>query len=320
MRRITIAAVTLCAVAAALSGCGCKVPGVPSTVATVNGKSIECGAYLEQLSKRYGQTALTSMIEQQVLLAWAEKQKVPVTEDQITKQIDVFKRDGVYEDQAKALGESGMKSEVSAMQARINLMRKMAKIPDAEIKQTYEMMKQRYVHGPRKQVELIINNEEKKIDSADKAIKGGKDFTEAAREFTASQLAFRVPIKFWVDTDDKRIPKDLVDAAKSTKLDEVSKPFKIVQPGQPVQYGILRVVGEQGKQDLKLDDVKEELIDSAALQKSQFDPKFTEAFNKQKKSAKIEVKIPEFDGIVTQFKNPPPAMPMMMGGPRQMPQ
>ena len=124
-------------------------------------------------------------------------------------------------------------------------------------------------------------------------------------------------IKFFVSDDQQGMPADLAKAAKSTKVDDVSKPFSIKQTGAPSQFAILKVLAEQPKADQKLKDVKDEVANTAAMQKAQMDPGFQEKLNKQKKNAKLEIMVPEFKDIVQDFKNPPAQMPMM-GGPGGM--
>ena len=321
MRKAAFVVIVIAIIAAVLSGCGgTKVTGVPDTVATVNGEKISAASYLEDLNRRIGQDVLTNMIEQKIIIQWAKDTDVPVTEKQIEKQIDTLKRDGVYDDQVKTMGESGVKSEIEALQARINVAKKLYKPSDKDLAMIYSSMKDRYVHGARKQAALIINPDKKKLEEATKALKKDKDFDEVAGMYTDRRFMMRGTIKVWVDeTKSSGLPPSLVEAAKDTKDGEVSKIFSIGQPGQPTQYAILKIVDEQPKSDLSEKDVKDELQNFAALQKAQSDPDFQKKLNEQKKKAKVEVNIDQYKNIVQTFKNPPEPMPMM-GMPQQAPQ
>lgn len=319
MRRIALVMVAVAAAALVLSGCGTKVPGVPNTVATVNGQPISAADYLGQISRRVGQDVLTNMIEQKIVIQWAKDENVPVTEEQVKKQIDILKRDGIYEDQVKFMGEDGLKSEITAMQARVNVAKKMVKIPESELQSIYDSMKDRYVHGPRKQVALVINSDKNKVEEAEKKIEAGKDFDSVAGQFTDRRFMMRGIIKLWVSENQPGMPPPLAEAAKNTSVGKTSKMFTISQPSQPNQYVILKVLREQPKADLKPADVKDELENAAAMQKSQMDVDFQKALNNKKKEAKIEVGIAEFKDIVQSFKNPPEPAPSMMGPPQRMP-
>lgn len=319
MRKAAFVVAAVIVIAAVLSGCGSKIPGVPGTVATVNGESISSADYLSQVSRRFGQDMLRNMIEQRIVLQWAKKEGVLPTDDQISKQIEILKRDGSYEDQAKFLGEDGLKAEITAMQARINLAAKMIKPTDEDLKQTYDMMKQRYVHPARRQIALIINAKKSQIDEAAKKLKEGKDFDEVSAEYSNRQFSMRGPIKIWVDETQTGMPPALTSAAKETKKGEISKSFSLTPPGAPEQYAILKVIQDQPKMNKSLDQVKAEVRQATLFQKSQSDPDFSKKLNEQMKDAKIDVGISEFKDLVSQFKNPPEPPPMMAPQPRPAP-
>lgn len=309
-------------VAVILTGCGksCNVADVPDkTVATVNGQGIPSSKYLDMTSRRAGREVLTNLVEQQIVLDWAKDEGVSPTDKQIKQQIEVLKRDGVYDRQVKLLGEDTINSELMAMQARINVAKKVSKVTDQELESAYDMMKQRYVHGPRKYVALILNTDKKQVEDAAKAIKGGQSFDEAAAKYSDKRFSMGGgAIEIWVAEDQQNIPKELISAAKATKIGEVSKVFSLGQPGQPTNYAILKVTQEQPKANLKLKDVKSEVEDAAALQKSQMDPKFTEELNKRKKEAKISISIPYLKDVADSVNNPPEVaegMPMPQPGP-----
>jgi len=313
MRRAALVVAGIAVVAMAISGCGTKVPGVPGTVARVNGKGISASTYLDQVSRRVGQDVLRNLIEQQIIVQWADEEKTPATKEQVQKQIDILKRDGAYDDQVKMMGEDNLKSEIEAAQARINLARKFTKIAPQQLQQVYDSMKQRYIHGKRKQILAIINPDSIKLEEALKKIKEGKDFDEVAAEYTDRRFSMRGPIKVWVDLDQPAgMPAAIVKAAKDTKMGEVSDVVSFGQPNGPTQSAILKVAQEQPKENKALKDVKPEVESMAALQNSQMDPVFARKLNSQLKAAKVEVDIKEFKDLVYSFKNPPEPSPMMM--------
>jgi len=303
-----------------MSGCGTKVSGVPETVATVNGQTISASEYLDQVNRRFGQDLLRSMIEQRIILQWAKEENVEPTEEQIQKQIEILKRDGSYDDQVKILGEEGLRSEIKAMQARMNLAKKYIEVSDADLKQTYESMKQRYVHPARKQVALIINPSKSKIEGAAKKIKAGGDFDAIAAEYSSQQFAaFRGPIKIWVEENQAGMPPELANAAKETKLGEISEPIPLSPPGSPTQYALLKVIQDQPKANKSFKQVKDEIEEMVLFQKSQTDPEFVKKLNAKLKAAKVDIKIDQFKNLVYTFKNPPEPPPMMAPEPQPAP-
>lgn len=316
---VVMVAVVAGAAIFAFSGCGgTKVEGVPDTVATVNGQSISSANYLSELHRRIGQDVLRNMIEQEILIQWAKDEKVPVTDEQMKKQIEVLKRDGAYDDQVQYLGEEALKRELTAMQARINLAKKNSDVSEDEVKEAYEAMKARYVHGPRKRVAIAISSKKSDMKKLKDAVKGGKDFEEATMEFSNSPFITRGSAKMWVEEDKMALTPELTEAANKTKNGELSDVFTLAMETAPTQYAVLKVVDEQKKANPSFKDVKGEVEDMVALNKSRMDPDFQTEFNERKKKAKIDVGITEYKSIVQSFKNPPE--PMMMGGPQPAPQ
>jgi len=305
-----------------LVGCGNKQAGPPASVATVDGKSISGSTYYEYLNMAWGRQVLPMLVEQQVLLNWAEKEGVPVTEEQLDKQIAAMKRDGTYEDQIASVGgEQALKDRYRDIQARMNLGEKMYKFTDSELTTLYNnpSLHRRYVHGPRKRVVIIVSMDAKKIADAEKAIKGGMDFDAAAMKYSDSQFVMGGPAKTPVEKGQG--PEGLQNAADETKLNEVSKPFAFVA-GQ--QFGtlnaILKVLADEPKADLKFKDVKAEVKGIAAMQKAMSDPSFQKKLDAAKKKADIVIELPQYKYMVDSIKNPPPSagmgMPQMRPAPK----
>ena len=323
MRKVAYLTAVLAIASVVLSGCGRNVGGIPATVATVDGRKIAADDYVRELNRTLGQQVMRSMIEQQMMVAWAEEEEVGPTDEQIQLQIDVLKREGMYEDKVKEKGEEGVNAELEATQARINLSKKFYDFTDEELKEVYDQAnetRQTYVHGPRKQVSLIMNSDEERVEEAYEELKDGMEFDKASSKYSDRMFAMRGPIKGWIAEDQEMGSPELMEAAEKTKKGEFSKVFKLEQPGAPVQYAILTVVDEQPKADLKLKDVKEEIQNNAALRKSHMDPDFREKLADRGKEAEIEIFVPEHEAVIEEFKNPPEPMAMPgMGMPRPAP-
>lgn len=301
-----------------LIGCGEQAGGPPAVVATVDGQPISGGLYYEFLSMTFGRQVLPSLVDYQVMLNWAAKEKVPVTDAQINKQIENLKRDGNYEDMLTNTGsKKAIEDRYRELQARINLGEKFNKFTDSELQELYNEphVKARYVHGPRKQVVVLITNDNKNIKKAENAIKEDKDFEAVAAEFSDPQFAMNGPVKTYVEKDQGI--EDLYKQAQKLKEGEISKPFKFTLGTMGEYEGIIKVVGEQPKLNLKFKDVKDEVKALAALQKT-MSPDFQEKFDKQKKKAKIEINLPQYKYMADQIKNPQPmmGMPPGAGGPQ----
>lgn len=311
--RSAASAIIVIMIALALAGCGSKCGDLPGTIATVNGEAISCGDFASQMNARVGREVLQNMIEQDIILQWAEKAGVPPTDAQVDKQIQIQKDEGQYDEQVKALGEEMLKQELTKMVARVNLAKKYVKITDAEVAQGYESMKPRFVRGPRKYVAVIINADKAKLEKADKEIKDGKDFDEVAKKYSDRRVSPRPPLKIWVAEGQQGMPPALLKAAKDTAVDKTSGVVELSQPMGPSTNILIKVLDSQPAINKKLADVREEVKDTVALQKSQYDPDFSKKLNEKMKAAKVEINIPRYEDLTEQFKNPPEPTAMMPG-------
>lgn len=313
----TALVITGLALTFAFIGCGNKSANIPDPVATVNGTAISSSDYINELNGIAGRRILQSMVQQQILINWADKEKVPVTDKQVEKEIDSLKAQGLYEEQVQQTSEDFVKNSARVAVAQANLAKKFIKVSDEEIKDAYEFFKSqgRYVHGPRKYVALIINEDESKLKKAQKDLKNGIDPDIVAAKYTDPRIPDRSAIKRWIDEDQEELPEPLKKAIKDTKVDGVSKIITLGEEGQTTKL-VLKVLASQGKEDKSLKDAKDEVKGIVAMQKAQSDTKFQDKLNKQMKDAKIDIKIESFKNIEELIKNPAPAQqPMMQGQP-----
>lgn len=293
------------------SGCGVKVKGVSGTVATVDGKSISAEEYFDTLHRRFGKDMLSGLLQNAILEKWAEDEKVPVTDKQLEAQIEILKRNGVYEDQVKQVGEAAINREMRAVQARINLAKKLDPVTKEELEEAYENMKPGFVHGPRVQVEVIVNPEESKLKDAKIALDDGREFEDVAAEFGTSPMGGSSTIKIWVDLEKPGLPKNIVDAAKKLEVGKYSDVLGIGPEGQTTQFLIMKAVNKQEKANLKLADVKDEVESNVAV--SKFQQNLSEQLRDKMKEAKIEIKAESLSDVKYKFMYPPEPQ-MGMGG------
>jgi len=301
----TAALILIAAMVLALAGCGREQCGIPATVATVNGKPISAAQYCQYLSMGSGRQILPLLVDQQILLDWAEKEKVPVTDEQIDKQIEYIKRDGNYEDRVvNSGGEEAFLSSVREQQARSNLGKRMYKFTDDELMTVYNQFKPRFVHGPRKYVAVLLSADPKKVEEARKAIKKGMEFDAALAKYADRQFALGGSPKAFVEKGGK-LPA-LWNAAEGLKVGDVSKPFVFDLPGYGKLHAILKVVGTQPELDLSFEKVKDEVRDLAAFQKTMTDPEFQKKLEARRKKADIKIDLPQYKYLGIQINNPEP--------------
>ena len=149
MQRMRISVVALLALAVVLStlvGCGRR------GLINVNGEKIakeEFYARLERVpvqtargKKMAGQYVIEQMIAERLMQQLAEEKGVEPTEEQITKKIDLVKKQSGG-DIRKILAQRGitmedMKRQLTVEQSMVNVITKGVKVPEADIKKAYE--------------------------------------------------------------------------------------------------------------------------------------------------------------------------------------
>lgn len=314
MRRTLVVAAAFAASVVLFSGCGVKVKGVSGTVATVDGKSISSQEYFDTLHRRYGKDMLTGLMQNALLEKWAEDEKAPVTDKQVAVQVEILKRNGVYNDQVKQVGEDAINREMRAVQARINIAKKLEPVTKEELSKAYENMKPGFVHGPRVQVEVLVNPDETKVNDAKAALDKGRDFDEVAAEFGTNPMGGSSTIKIWVDLEKPGLPKNIVDAAKDLKVGKYTDVLGIGPKGKTTQFLIMKAIDKQKSADLKLAQVKDEVESNVAVAK--FQQTMTEKLRDKMKEAKVDIKVDSLKDVKYRFMYPPEPQMGMGGAPQ----
>ncbi|MBQ7525042.1 MAG: peptidyl-prolyl cis-trans isomerase [Abditibacteriota bacterium] len=292
--------IVLAAAAVVIAGCGGG--SVPSTVAVVNGEAISGKEYVDTMVRFYGKSTLQNLIDQKLTLQIAKEENVLPTDKQIQVQIDRLKDQGAYDDQVKLYGEEFIKSQLYAQQANMNLAKKYLKPTDEELKQTYEMAKTLFVHGPRQQISALINTDKAKLAEAKKKAVSGTSFDDLSGDYQSPMFG-TTPFKFSSENGEIQTPlsDDAKKVIKGLKKGDVSDPVNIAPEGQQPQYAIFTVTKDIPAISKKLADVKDEVADIAAMQKAQYDQSYREKIEKKKADAKIDIKLPDFKDVADQF-------------------
>ncbi len=137
----------------------------------------------------------------------------------------------------------------------INDLKKKAEVPEADIKQSYEETKAEYDIQELRKIEQISFKDRASADKAKKALDGGKDFLEVAKEAGLSEEEVDLGLKEKTELVDTKI----ADAAFALKQDEISD----VIEGQFTTV-ILRVTKIQPARLSTYEDVKPRVRDKLA--------------------------------------------------------
>ena len=291
------------------------VKGVSNTVATVDGISISKAEYQTYLNENFGDKALMALAESKIVEAWAKEEGVTPTKEQIDKEIQKLKDEAQYEEAIEQLGEKGVKDLINEQLLRTNLSKKLTPPTDEEIKQGYEAFKSEYVHGPRKQVFIIIGQDKATLEEMSKQLETIVEpdaFKKKVKELSEKYEGDKKPNSgsVWVGDDSEGVPEEIAKAVKNMEVNAMSKPSEIKGNGGPNIYYMLKVVKAEDKVEKKLEEVKDEVIDKVALMNSMQKPDFREGLQKRTENAKITINIEKYKDLADLITQPAPSFDM----------
>ena len=226
----------------------------------------------------------------------------------------MLKRNGLYEDQVEGAGRRRVEVALEAQQAMVNIQQKLSPATDKELETVYNQpqVKNNFVHGPQKVVQLLMSPDSSRVNEAATKLKEGADADTVSAELIGS-----APVKVPLDPNRPGLPPALAAALKDTKVGGVSKPFALSGGmGGQTEYAVLKVLNELPAQNIKFPEAKAELTTMVAKSRIQGGGEFQSKLDEKKRYANITINIDSFKPLLEEFKNPSP----MMGTPRMAPQ
>lgn len=265
-------------------GCGRK------TVAEVNGKKISQENYYKVLERmavpltqgenpvrdptgrlvreQAGYLALRMLVDRQIILEMAEKEKVMPTEEEINKELERQKKLPDFNERLKTLGytQDDLKEDIKVELAAFKLLTKGITVSDDEVKKAYQQNIQQFTIPAQVQVGLILIDNRKTLDEVQEMLKKGQNF-----QVVALQKSLKLPNMpqgvggVWLrETDDtfKQFPQ-LWQVLQKTPVGSVTPAQRIKVPsaqGKVVDgWVIFKVLDKKPRQVRPLDEVKEDL-------------------------------------------------------------
>ncbi|MBQ7257299.1 MAG: peptidyl-prolyl cis-trans isomerase [Abditibacteriota bacterium] len=300
-----------------------KVQGVPnSAVATVDGLPISKAEYQSYLHNNFGDKALMALASQKILEAWAKEEGVTPTKEQIDKFIEDLKYEGQYDSAIEALGEDGVNLLMNDQLLKTNISKKLNPPTEEEIKEMYNSLKEKYVHGPRKLAIIVLGQDKGVLEEVYKEIENddAEAIEKKVKELSEKYDADKKPRTgtLWIGDEANGIPEEIHKAIKDMKLNDISKVGEI-KGDLPIYY-IVKIKATEDKVDKKLEDVKDEIADNVAYYNSQYKEDFRNELAKRTENAKIIINIDKYKdladfithpnpmgGMIPQGATPPPA-------------
>ena len=290
-----------------------KLPGVSKTVATVDGLSITSKEYQTFLHENFGDKALEQLIQEKVLLKWAKDESAEPTKEQIDAIVSQLKEDGQYDMILANVTQEKLDKNIKDQAMIINISKKLTPIKDTEIEKLYKESKDKFVHPEQKYISITLLGKDKKAADADyaalKEIKDSKAYYGKIKELGKKNKEIQSipPMEL---TNASQLPKEITDAAKSLKADEVST-VQIMKgnpkvPDSDIYFFLKLTVKPEANKSVK--DAKPELENMIALTNLSKNDKFRTTLEKKVKDAVIDIKIKEYEDVAEKVKNPQPQM------------
>ncbi len=308
-KKMLLTVVAMFALATFVVGCG------RDSVAKVNGHRITRQEYYTRLERvqlpspkggqqEAGATVLQRLIDEELVLELAEKEKVSPTEAQIKERDDQAKK---QPELAKNLKTSGLTKEqfkqmLRVEQAAFNLQTIGVTVSDKEIKDFYDKYKQNLFTRPEHAfLSIIVVKTKADVDKAMKMLGDNVDFGTVARSMSIDKTTA---------SKDGRLDKAMIrgDHGVPAAIQSVVFNTPAGKYTKPIQVGgsflICKVMERRTATTQKFDDVKYQIRQQLMVQKGvQKRVNLSEDMAKFRDNAKINVDIERYKTLLAPAKN-----------------
>jgi foldase protein PrsA len=244
------------------TGCGSR-PAVGSqqdnqtgsAVATVNGEKISQAELDTELNKKFGPEALSTLIDDKLIMQEAKKQKIDVTDKEVTTRFDEVKAAPQYNELMKS--KRFTDTDLQAYIKRLIYLQKLIlqEIPEQEKLKMYDQFKDQLEQAHIYHI-LLEPSQKTDAEKIYKDIKSGKEpFADAAKQFSK-------------DDNSKEKGGELGWLPKSAPLDppfaKVAFSCPLNEPQAPVKtkfgWHIIMVTGRKKTYDDLKSDIEDRLV------------------------------------------------------------
>lgn len=249
-----------------------------------------------------GYLALRMLIDRQIVLDMAEKEKVMPTEQEIEDELQRQKKNPAFTENMKALGytEEDIKQEIKVQLAEFKLLTKGITVSDDEVKKAYDANIQRFTMPARVQVALILVDSPRKLEQVRAEIKKGVDFALLATQYRPADMPATTNVtSVWLDENNQMFQQFplLWQTLQKTAPNNVTDPLPIKLPtaqGKVTDgWVIFKVLDKKERQVVPLDEVKEDLRREMMLRKSKRN--LALELMQMRAQAKVTIDIPRYD-------------------------
>lgn len=259
-------------VAASIGLAACSNPGDEVVVST-NVGDITQEEFYNSMKDIAGDQLLQQVVVERIL-----NDKYKVTDEEIEEELKGVKEQ-YGESYEAVLAQSNLTEETLKTNIRFTLLQQKAtedvEVTDEEIQKHYDQASQEL------NARHILVADEATANEIIEKLNAGEDFAELAKEFSTDPGSGQQGGDLGWFTVGTMVP-EFNDAAYALKVDEISKPVQTQHGFHVIQVKEKRAVKDYGK----LEDKKEEIRETIAASKGDWNAKMAELI----KGAKVEVK------------------------------
>lgn len=254
------------------------------------------------LREQAGYLALRMLVDRQLILHMAEKEKVMPTEEEIQKEMERQKKLPDFNERMKTLGytQDDLKEDFKVELAAFKLLTKGITVSEDELKKAYQNNTRQFTIPAQVQVALIILDTRKKLTEVQNLLKRGTDFHVVALQHSAQLPNLpRGVDRVWLRESDQTFQQfpNLWQTLQKTATGAITPPQAMKLPtadGRVIDgWVIFKVLDKRDRQVRPYEEVKEDLrrVMMQAKSKRQLGRELLQ----MRSQAKVSFEIPRFN-------------------------
>lgn len=278
--------------------------------ATVNGVTIPYEEYVAALEtlpipgpsgqQQAGAVALMRLISERVIVQFAEKEGVPVTDEQLDLRYKAAQKEGLTDEVLKARNttEEEVKRGLRAQQAFVNIAMKSTTVTDSEVRDYYFKNGDKYRRPLQIRIGAIITRDKPGIDQAAARLKKGEDFAAVARDVSQDPTTKDSGGSLgWVWPNQPGVPPIITNTALGLKVGAVSRPIKVQD-----QWVIVKAFERRKPTSTPIEDVRESITETLAIERAMKNTELEKKIREFQQGAAIEIGVDRFKDLAASIK------------------
>lgn len=229
--------------------------------------SIKDEAYRAEQLERYTESALDYLIDQEIVIIAAERERITVTEKEVDNAVseilarndlDINKLEDALEKEGMSLVKYRYRLKNDILNARVRSQVLMPKIVIAErdLREIADSKPDEYPLNDKYNILMLMTSDKAAIEKALKEIKNGLNFEDAVKKYSIDKSASNGGKLGWMEAD--IMNPAMLSAVQAVRKGGVSAPFEING-----RWAVCNVLGFKSKYDFD-NDTRTKLTEEAS--------------------------------------------------------